>query len=193
MNNEEHQIYIAEWQRIVQEGNDAYANRRYTEAELAFVAALRIIEKANLPESMADLSDEEKFAHRARLAKSLNNTAALYQTQGKYQMADELYKRCLELKKEMYGEEHLEVAISLHNMAVMHSAKRKFGLAEPLYKTSLEMRERLQGKENPELSTILRNYALCLRRMDRGDEAKVLEERAENMEEKKPEAVAQSE
>jgi tetratricopeptide (TPR) repeat protein len=181
MTDQQPEDHIAEWQRIVQEGNDAYARRRYTEAELAFIAALRIAEKAALPDEMSKLSAEEQAAVNTRLAKSLNNMAALYHTQGKYNMAEDLYKRCLELKKQTHGDEHLEVAISLHNLAVLHSAKRRFADAEPLYKTSLELKERLLGVDHPDLVTLLSNYALCLKRMDRADEAKSMEERAEKM------------
>lgn len=177
--------HIAEWQRFVQEGNDAYSRRRYTEAELAFIAALRIAEKAALPEELSKLEAEEQTATNTRLAKSLNNMAALYHTQGKYNMAEDLYTRCLELKKQTHGDEHLEVAISLHNLAVLHSAKRRFSDAEPLYKTALELRERLQGVDHPELAPVLNNYALCLKRMDRAEEAKAMEERAEKIAPKK--------
>jgi tetratricopeptide (TPR) repeat protein len=185
MTDQQPSDHIAEWQRIVQEGNDAYSRRRYTEAELAFIAALRIAEKAALLEEMNKLDAEEQIATKTRLAKSLNNMAALYHTQGKYNMAEDLYARCLELKKQTHGDEHLEVAISLHNLAVLHSAKRRFADAEPLYKTALELRERLQGVDHPELAQILNNYALCLKRMDRAEEAKAMEERAEKIAPKK--------
>lgn len=185
MTDQQPSDHIAEWQRIVQEGNDAYSRRRYTEAEPAFIAALRVAEKAALPEEMSKLDAQEQTATNTRLAKSLNNMAALYHTQGKYNMAEDLYVRCLELKKQTHGDEHLEVAISLHNLAVLHSAKRRFADAEPLYKTALELRERLQGVDHPELAQILNNYALCLKRMDRAEEAKAMEERAEKVSPKK--------
>jgi tetratricopeptide (TPR) repeat protein len=193
MTNEQLSEHIAEWQRIVQEGNDAYAKRRYTEAELAFIAALRLAEKAALPEEIEKLDAEEQAAVNSRLAKSLNNMAALYHTQGKYAMAEDLYKRCLELKQQIFGEEHLEVAINLHNLAVLYSAKRRFEDAEPLYEKSLQLRERLQGAEHPELVTLLNNYSLCLKRMDKADQAKALEERATKISEQKAEAVTASE
>jgi tetratricopeptide (TPR) repeat protein len=193
MTNQQLSEHIAEWQRIVQEGNDAYAKRRLTEAELAFIAALRIAGKAVLPEELEKLNVEEQAAANSRLAKSLNNMAALYHTQGKYAMAEDLYKRCLELKQQIYGDDHLEVAINLHNLAVLHSAKRRFAEAEPLYKKSLQLRERLQGEEHPELVTLLNNYALCLKRMDRPDEAKAMEERATKISEHKAKATTASE
>lgn len=185
MTDQQTEDHIAEWQRIVQEGNDAYGRRRYTEAELAFIAALRIAEKAATPEEMSKLDEAEQAAVNTRLAKSLNNMAALYHTQGKYNMAEDLYTRCLELKKKTHGDEHLEVAISLHNLAVLHSAKRRFADAEPLYKTSLDLKERLLGVDHPDLAVLLTNYALCLKRMDRADEAKAMEARAEKLAPKK--------
>jgi tetratricopeptide (TPR) repeat protein len=181
MTNQQLSEHIAEWQRIVQEGNDAYANRRYTEAELKFAAALRIAEKAALPEELEKIDAGEQAAVNSRLAKSLNNMAALYHTQGKYSMAEDLYKRCLELKQQIHGDEHIEVAINLHNLAVLYSAKRRFEQAEPLYKQSLDLRERLLGAEHPDLVTLLNNYALCLKRMERAEDAKAMEERAQKI------------
>ncbi len=192
MTNQQLSEHIAEWQRIVQEGNDAYANRRYTEAELKFAAALRIAEKAALPEELAKVDAAEQAAINSRLAKSLNNMAALYHTQGKYSMAEDLYKRCLELKQQIHGDEHIEVAINLHNLAVLYSAKRRFEQAEPLYKQSLDLRERLLGAEHPDLVTLLNNYALCLKRMERVEDAKAMEERAQKISSKE-QAITASE
>ncbi len=179
MTNQQLSEHIAEWQGIVQEGNDAYSHRRYTEAELKFAAALRIAEKAALPEELDKVEASEHAEVNSRLAKSLNNMAALYHTQGKYSMAEDLYKRCLELKQRIYGDEHIEVAINLHNLAVLYSAKRRFEQAEPLYKQSLQLRERLLGAEHPDLVTLLNNYSLCLKRLERADQAKQMEERAQ--------------
>lgn len=193
MTNQQLTEHIAQWQAIVQEGHEAYGKRHFTEAELKFAAALRIAEKDAQPDELAKVNSDECDAVNGRLAKSLNNMAALYHTQGKYAMAEDLYKRCLELKQSLHGDEHIEVAINLHNLAVLYSAKRRYEQAEPLFKRSLELRERLLGVDHVELITLLNNYALLLRRTDRAEEAAQMEERAQKISSPTPAAIASEE
>jgi len=172
---------ISEWQTLVEEGNDAYAKKRYSEAELKFAAALRLAEKWSAPEHLGSLDAAQQDEGRERLAKSLNNMAALYHTQSKYTMAEDLYNRCLDLKIKLYGDEHPEVAINLHNLAAVHSAKRRWAMAEPLYKRALEIREHTLGVSHADLVPVLNNYALMLRRTNRNEEAEQLELRAKKI------------
>lgn len=181
MTNQQQTEHASEWAKLVQSGNEAYAKRRHTEAELHFAAALRIAEKDAHPDELAKLAVLERAEVNSRLAKSLNNMAALYHTQGKYSMAEDLYKRCLELNQNLHGEEHLEVALNLHNLAVLFSAKRRYQEAEPLYKRSLALKERFLGEDNLELVTLLNNYALLFKRTGREEEGVRLEERAQRI------------
>lgn len=112
-----------------------------------------------------------------RLTKSLNNLAALYQLQGKYFLADNLYERCLDIKLALYGEEHLETAINLHNLAVLNCARKRWEKAEILFNRALEIREKLLGEAHSDLLPILKNYQIMLRKTLRVDEAKAVEER----------------
>lgn len=176
--NQEHTNEQAEWKALVEAGNAAYAERKYTEAELKFAAALRLAEKWAGADGGIEATTAERRDLDEQLAKSLNNMAALYHTQGKYKMAEDLYDRCLDLKIRLHGEDHIEVALNLHNLAALHSAKARWALAEPLYLRSLEIKEQVFGKDSPELVSILNNYALMLRRTKRDDEADQLEARA---------------
>lgn len=169
---------VAEWQSLIERGNEAYASKGYTEAELKFAAALRIAEKWSSAEALAGLSKEQQDVIAERLAKSLNNMAALYHTQGKYKMAEDLYDRCLDVKIKLYGEDDLEVALNLHNLALVHCAKARWNMAEPLLTRAIEIREKLLGESHPDLAPILFNYALMLRRMKRMEEATQVEQRA---------------
>jgi tetratricopeptide (TPR) repeat protein len=172
------QIHDArQWQSLIESGNAAYETRKYTEAELKFAAALRIAEKWSTPESLPESDSQKQQAVLERLAKSLNNMAALYHTQGKYKMAQDLYERCLEIKVRLYSEEHPEVAINLHNLAVVHSAKGRWEVAEPLYQRSLALKEKALGRQHSDLTPILTNYALMLRRTKRDQEAQEIESR----------------
>lgn len=169
-----------EWKTLVEEGNESFGKERYSVAEIKFKEALELAEK--LLEAAGEQPSEPKKEAEIRLTKSLNNLAALYHVQGKYGMAEGLYEKCLDLKLNIYGEEHLEVAINLHNLAVLHSAKRTFLKAELLYKRALEIREKLLGKDHKDLVPVLRNYALLLTKNKRKEEATVLQKRADAIE-----------
>jgi tetratricopeptide (TPR) repeat protein len=122
---------------------------------------------------IVDVSEEDL----TRLAKSLNNLAALYHLQGKFFLAENLYDRCLDIKLALYGEEHLETAINLHNLAVLNCAKKKWEKAEILFKRALEIREKLLSDTDKELVPILKNYGIMLRKTLREDDAKAVEAR----------------
>ncbi len=195
--SEQLQAGEAEWKALVEAGNESFSIERYSVAEIKFKEALELAEKlleaekviagggeasvdekVNTPEALEKLETAQ-----IRLTKSLNNLAALYHVQGKYGMAEELYEKCLDLKLNIYGEEHLEVAVNLHNLAVLHSAKRTFIKAEVLYKRALEIREKLLGAEHVDLVPVLRNYALLLTKNKRKEEGVKLQERATAIEE----------
>jgi tetratricopeptide (TPR) repeat protein len=162
-----------EWQRLMEQGNEAYAERKFARAETSFVDALKIAE------AWVDGKDDPATQILSDLTKTLNNTAAIYQSQGKYKLAEDIYDRCLVLKQKLYGEDHLETAIALHNIAVLYSAQQKYFEAEPLYLRALNIREKHLGVNSPELATHLRNYALLLRKLKREEESTKLEARVE--------------
>lgn len=51
------------------------------------------------------------------VATSLNNFAALYHSQGRYEAAEPLYQQALSLRREILGDRHPDVASSLFNLA----------------------------------------------------------------------------
>ena len=112
-----------------------------------------------------------------RLGKTMNNLAAVFHMQGKFKMAEEMYERCLDLKLDIYGEEHLETAVIMHNLAALHCAKKRWEKAEILYKRALEIREKALGPNHADLVPILKNYAVMLRKVVREPEAIELEDR----------------
>jgi tetratricopeptide (TPR) repeat protein len=155
------------WQESFDQGIAAFERGRYAKAEEFFLAAMK---------------DAECFPETdQRLAKTLNNMAALCHTQGKYAMAEEYYLRSLAIHERNHGQEHSEVAINLHNLAALYSATKKFEQAEPLYKRAIEIREKLNGQDHSDLLPVLTNYAQLLRRIGRDTEALVLEARAQSI------------
>lgn len=158
------------WKSCVEEGNAAYADGKVAQAEVHFLEAVQQAEAFG-PED-------------ARLALSLNNLAAVYHTQGKYQMAEPLYNRSLEIKTRLYGEEHPEVALNIHNLAVLYSARRMYPVAEKHYKRAIDLKSKIYGQSHQELLSTLRYYAQLLKVLNRPVEMHLIEARMKEIEEK---------
>jgi tetratricopeptide (TPR) repeat protein len=188
-------------------GSYLHERGRYTEAEPLFERALGMREKAldpEHPEVAASLNDlaglyraqgqyakaeplyQRALAIREKalgpnnpdVAEGLNDLAVLYYNQGRYAQAEPLYERSLVILKKALGPEHLNVATSLNNLAGLYDNQCQYAKAEPLCERSLAILENSLGPEHPNVATSLENYALCLRGIDRSQEAELLESRA---------------
>jgi tetratricopeptide (TPR) repeat protein len=121
--------------------------RQYAKAEPLYERSLAIREKALGPE-------------HPTVAKSLNNLAALYDSQGQYGKAEPLYQRSLGVSEKALGPEHPDVATSLNNLAELYYVQGQYAKAEPLFQRSLAIREKAPGPEHPTVANSLNNLAL---------------------------------
>lgn len=159
------------WRQYVDEGNVAYENGRVPEAEVQFLKALQ---------------EAEKFGENdARLALTLNNLAAIYHSQGKYTMAEPVYKRALDIKVRLYGEKHADVALNHHNLAVLYSARKMYPLAEKHFQIALALKEELFGRENAELLITLQYYSQLMKVLNRPVDRSLLEARMKSIADKR--------
>ncbi|MCA2722865.1 MAG: tetratricopeptide repeat protein [Microcystis sp. M048S1] len=96
------------------------------------------------------------------VASSLNNLAALYDSQGRYTEAEPLYLQALDLRKQLLGDNHPLVALSLNNLAYLYDSQGRYTEAEPLYLEAINIfRERL-GENHPHTQTVYQNYLRML-------------------------------
>ena len=91
----------------------------------------------------------------------LVNLAHLYHSQGNYAKAEPLYRRALEIYKELLGEEHLQYATSLHSLAVLYTSQGNYAKARAFhcYGQALEIYKKVLGEKNPEYALGLSNLA----------------------------------
>ena len=94
------------------------------------------------------------------LARSLNNLAVLYDSQGRYEQAEPLYIQALELRKRILGENHPDTASSLNNLAILYYSQGRYESAEPLYIQALELTKRILGENHPDTASNLNNLAI---------------------------------
>jgi Flp pilus assembly protein TadD len=107
-------------------------------------------------------SNAHLVAHLVGTATSLNNLAALYESQGKYAQAEPLYVRALAIYEQQLGAEHPGTATSLNNLATLYRVQGKYAQAEPL-----AICEKSLGQDHPSTQTVRQNYAFLLQTMER--------------------------
>lgn len=78
-------------------------------------------------------------------APTLNNLAAICYLDKRYEEAEPLCKRALEIDERELGPDHPDVATDMKNLAELYRAQERFGEAEPLYHKALEIRESSPG------------------------------------------------
>src|SRR5581483_11210055 len=93
------------WQSLMDEGREAFAKNRTVQAEQFFLQALKQATEAG------DAEDN--------VAATLNNLAAVYHTQGKYQWAEERYTTALSIQERLFGKNSAPVATTVFNLAVL--------------------------------------------------------------------------
>ena len=81
--------------------------------------------------------------HDPRLVASLNKLAQLYYAQGKFNQAEPLYKRALEISEMILGPDHPDLATTLSNLAAVYDAQGKHSLAAPFHKRTLAILEKV--------------------------------------------------
>ncbi len=68
------------------------------------------------------------------VATSLNNLAALYESQGRYnEAAEPLCLQALTLRRKLLGEEHPDIGTSLNNLAGLYTSQGRYDEAESYY------------------------------------------------------------
>ena len=106
------------------------------------------------------ISEKTLGAQHPDTATSLNNLAALYNSQGDYAAAEPLYKRALAIYEKTLGAQHPDTATSLANLAGLYESQGDYAAAEPLYKRALAIDEKTLGAQHPNTATSLNNLAL---------------------------------
>jgi serine/threonine protein kinase len=98
----------------------------------------------------------------------------VYLDLGDYTNAALMHQQALERRKQMFTEEHAEVAASLNDLGLVRCAEGKGNESESLHREALAMRRRLFGEENPEVAASLHNLGEALRLQHRYAEAETV-------------------
>jgi len=113
--------------------------------------------------------------------KQLNQSAVQLYHAGQYAQAVSLAEDALVLARQLWGEEHPNIATSLNNLAALYKSQGRYAEALPLYEQALEMRKRLFVGDHPDVAQSLNNLALLYQYQGRYAEALPLYQQALEM------------
>lgn len=90
------------------------------------------------------MREEALGKEHAAVDVSLNNIAGLYRLQGRYEEAEPLLHRYLQIKENKLGKYHADVANTLRTLANLYRDQGRYPEAEPLFQRALAiMKEKL--------------------------------------------------
>ena len=105
------------------------------------------------------------------LAESYNSIGCVYDTKGDYTQAIEFYKKALEIWKEIYGDEHLNIATSLNNIACVYAERNEYSKALKSYQKVLEIRKKHLPSNHSDIGASYNNIGEIYRRLGRYESA----------------------
>jgi len=122
-----------------------------------------------------------KFSQATHL---LHQTGAYLHDRTRYDEAKQLYLDALELREQILGPEHPEVATTLNNLALLYYNRGQYSQAESQFQRALEIKEKALGFEHPEVALTLNNLAVLYSSQGKYIQADSLFQRALSIQEK---------
>jgi tetratricopeptide (TPR) repeat protein len=144
------------------QGDEAYIQHNYGEAERLYKAAVELAEKNG-----ADAS----------VIIALRSLAQVYLEQGKDDEVEVIYKRRLELAKEVWANDPKNLAAVYDDLAIFYLLKDRYIEAAPLIEQSISLKQTTFGASNPKTIESIQFYVLLLRKKGLDKEADQLEAR----------------
>ncbi|MBE9113584.1 tetratricopeptide repeat protein, partial [Nodosilinea sp. LEGE 07298] len=100
---------------------------------------------------------------------------------GQYALAEPLLQKALDLRRNLLGNEHEDIAASLGSLGQLENDQGRYEEAEPLYQMALIMRKRLLGDEHLDVASSLNSLASLYHSQGRYSEAEPLYQAALTM------------
>ena len=131
-----------------------------------------------LPHVRAIVSHADAAAIADPTARLMNQAGDLLHGMALYDQAQPLCERALEIREQVLGPEHLDVAMSLSSLVELLYSLGAYEQAESLAARAVAIREKALGHKHPDVAQSLAALAKLYRRRDRCPEAEALYLRA---------------
>ncbi|MCP4698072.1 MAG: tetratricopeptide repeat protein [Gammaproteobacteria bacterium] len=129
---------------------------KYGEAEKLYEEMLDKLEDA-----LEYTEGEEEKKARLRMAEALNDQGHLFYEQDRSgdERIEPLFKESLDIRQELLGDEHAEVAESLNNLASLHDRREEYKQARVYYERALAVERKILRSDHPEITVSLLHSA----------------------------------
>ena len=155
------------WQMYTTSGKQFLRLRNHREARRMFEAALA--------------TAEEFGPTDPRLGVALNNLARVHRARRRYDEAETLLRRALDVALKARGQEHPDTAVNMANLAGLYQTQERYDEAERLLCQATEVFGKTMGEAHPSMARLLDAHASVLGKMGRDAEAADARERAERI------------
>ena len=103
------------------------------------------------------------------------NLANTYRKQGRWEVAEQLEIRVIDMRKKLLGPEHPDTLRSMSSLATTYLDQGRWNEAEQLEIQVVDMSKKLLGAEHPDILTSMENLENAYRNQERWDEAEELQ------------------
>ncbi len=166
------------WQDLDAAGQYALMTGKYSEAERCFNQAVR----------QAARDGDNNPA----LISTLSALASVYEKQGKYDMAETVYKQTIHRIEKTDSPNSVNLAPVLMNLGSLYTKADKLQDADTVHKRAIAIIESAFGHEDPRLLECLTAYADTKRKQGHQDEARKMDERAAKIRKANPQTEIKS-
>ena len=108
----------------------------------------------------------------SRTLTSVNNLAAVFQDQGKYEAAEEMNQRALKGREKLLGLEHPDTLVSVNNLASVFQDQGKYDAASVLYLRAEAGFLKTLGPDHPYTQRCSRAFAYMINEMESENRAR---------------------
>ena len=116
-----------------------------------------------------------------RVAKILFSLASLYYASGRYDEAQPLYERSIEIRKQVFSYTYPELAEASTFLAAIYIQKEKFEEAEILLSEAYASKLKQYGPDNPLMLTVMEKLRELYHKTGKKDEAEEIKMKEEKI------------
>ncbi len=134
------------------------------------------VDAVSTAQQMLALRQDRLAADDPDMADSWNTLGAALDGASRFDEAETMYRRALEIRTRHFGPRSLAVAITLHNLAALEQHRSGPEKALPIFAEALAIkRERIGTDHHPEVLNTLKSYASALSQAGHAEEAVALQ------------------
>ncbi len=138
--------------------------------------------KLSEKEVLKDVAESESTPDQ-RLVLALLDLGGWYRGKGRYDEAEKVYRRVLDLQMRRGLAMHHDLALSHNDLGVVSTDAGKLDAAETFFKTAIDIWQKRWDGPMPteDYAVSLHNYAVLLEKRGRADEARAMEAKADEV------------